>query len=119
MQYSPQYDVDKGLIGYPNLDGVNAGDLDLDRLHETSKGQDRSVSVFATASYSYKDRYVVAGSSRWDGADIIGTDNRFSPLWNVSLKWNSFFERIVWIYWKYRSECLSIYFDDLWFVAIL
>ena len=70
MQYSPQYDVDKGLIGYPNLDGVNAGDLDLDRLHETSKGQDRSVSVFAT------------------GADIIGTDNRFSPLWNVSLKWN-------------------------------
>lgn len=88
MQYSPQYDVDKGLIGYPNLDGVNAGDLDLDRLHETSKGQDRSVSVFATASYSYKDRYVVAGSSRWDGADIISTDNRFSPLWNVSLKWN-------------------------------
>ena len=88
MQYSPQYDVDKGLIGYPNLDGVNAGDLDLDRLHETSKGQDRSVSVLATASYSYKDRYVVAGSSRWDGADIIGTDNRFSPLWNVSLKWN-------------------------------
>lgn len=88
MQYSPQYDVDKGLIGYPNLDGVNAGDLDLDRLHETSKGQDGSVSVFATASYSYKDRYVVAGSSRWDGADIIGTDNRFSPLWNVSLKWN-------------------------------
>ena len=88
MQYSPQYDVDKGLIGYPNLDGVNAGDLDLDRLHETSKGQDRSVSAFATASYSYKDRYVVAGSSRWDGADIIGTDNRFSPLWNVSLKWN-------------------------------
>ena len=88
MQYSPQYDVDKGLIGYPNLDGVNAGDLDLDRLHETSKGQDRSVSVFATASYSYKDRYVVAGSSRWDGAYIIGTDNRFSPLWNVSLKWN-------------------------------
>ena len=88
MQYSPQYDVDKGLIGYPNLDGVNAGDLDLDRLHETSKGQDRSVSVFATASYSYKDRYVVAGSSRWDGADMIGTDNRFSPLWNVSLKWN-------------------------------
>ena len=88
MQYSPQYDVDKGLIGYPNLDGVNAGDLDLDRLHETSKGQDRSVSVFATASYSYKDRYVVAGSIRWDGADIIGTDNRFSPLWNVSLKWN-------------------------------
>lgn len=88
MQYSPQYDVDKGLIGYPNLDGVNAGDLDLDRLHETSKGQDRSVSVFATASYSYKDRYVVTGSSRWDGADIIGTDNRFSPLWNVSLKWN-------------------------------
>ena len=88
MQYSPQYDVDKGVIGYPNLDGVIAGDLDLDRLHETSKGQDRSVSVFATASYSYKDRYVVAGSSRWDGADIIGTDNRFSPLWNVSLKWN-------------------------------
>ena len=41
-----------------------------------------------TGSYSYKDRYVIQGSARLDGVDIIGTDNRFSPLWNVSGKWN-------------------------------
>ena len=88
MQYSPQYDLDKGLVGWPSLEGINAGDLDMERLHDTGKGQDRSVSFFATASYAYANRYVFAASARLDGADIIGTDNRFSPLWNVSLKWN-------------------------------
>lgn len=88
MQYSPQYDVDKGLIGWPSLEGIDAGDLDMERLHGTDKGQDRSVSFFATASYAYANRYILAVSARLDGADIIGTDNRFSPLWNVSLKWN-------------------------------
>ena len=88
MQYSPQYDIDKGLIGFPLLEGIDAGDLDMTRLHDTSEGQDRSVSFFATASYAYKNRYVFAASARLDGVDIIGTDNRFSPLWNVSLKWN-------------------------------
>lgn len=88
MYYSPQYDIDKGLIGFPLLEGIDAGELDMSRLHDTSEGQDRSVSFFTTASYAYRNRYVFAASARLDGADIIGTDNRFSPLWNVSLKWN-------------------------------
>ena len=62
--------------------------ISMERLHGTDKGQDRSVSFFATASYAYANRYILAVSARLDGADIIGTDNRFSPLWNVSLKWN-------------------------------
>ena len=67
-------------------------------LGRHGESQDRSVSFFATGSYSYEDRYIVAGSARLDGADIIGTKNRFSPLWNVSGKWNlhneSFMENV-------------------------
>lgn len=50
--------MDKGLIGWPSLEGIDAGDLDMERLHGTDKGQDRSVSFFATASYAYANRYI-------------------------------------------------------------
>ena len=42
-----------------------------------------------------------SASTRMDGADIIGAKNRFSPLWNASLKYNihkeNFMTRFGWI----------------------
>ena len=86
--YSPEYDPMYGLIGFPDLSGILASKLSMTNLMSTSEEQDRSVSFFLTGSYSYKDRYVLSGSYRWDGVDIIGKDNRFTPLWNVSFKYN-------------------------------
>lgn len=86
--YTPEYDPEKAIVGYPDVAGMNAGKLDLSKLGSIGEGQDRSVSFFMTGSYAYKDRYVVSSSFRMDGADIIGKDNRFSPLWSVSFKWN-------------------------------
>ncbi len=83
-EWSPVY----GVATYPDLEGFKMGGVSLTSLGRHTESQDRSVSVFITGSYSYKDRYVVAASARMDGADIIGTKNRFSPLWNVSGKWN-------------------------------
>ena len=84
-EWSPVY----GVGSYPDLNGVTINSsLSLGSLGSHRESQDRSVSFFFTGSYSYKDRYVVSGSARLDGADIIGTANRFSPLWNVSGKWN-------------------------------
>ena len=68
------------------MSGILASKLSMTNLMSTSEEQDRSVSFFLTGSYSYKDRYVLSGSYRWDGVDIIGKDNRFTPLWNVSFK---------------------------------
>lgn len=86
--YSPEYDPEKSIIGYPDVAGMNASRLNLDKLGSLREGQDRSASFFMSASYAYKDRYVLSGSFRMDGADIIGKDNRFSPLWSASFKWN-------------------------------
>ena len=80
-----------GVASYPDLTGVTLKSSFTDllaKLGSHSETQDRSASFFMTGSYSYKDRYVIQGSARLDGVDIIGTDNRFSPLWNVSGKWN-------------------------------
>ena len=99
--YSPEYDPMYGLIGFPDLSGILASKLSMTNLMSTSEEQDRSVSFFLTGSYSYKDRYVLSGSYRWDGVDIIGKDNRFTPLWNVSFKYNlhneEFMKRFAWI----------------------
>lgn len=87
----PEWSDVYGVASYPDLTGVTLKSSFTDllaKLGSHSESQDRSVSFFITGSYSFKDRYVVQGSARLDGVDIIGTDNRFSPLWNVSGKWN-------------------------------
>ena len=84
----PEYDPEKGLIGVPEVDGWEYMASRIKNLLDVSESQSRNVSFFASGSYSFMDRYVVAGSIRLDGADIIGTENRFSPLWNASLKYN-------------------------------
>ena len=87
----PEWSDVYGVATYPDLTGwtlKSAFKNSLSSLGSHSETQDRSVSLFMTGSYSYKDRYVFQGSARLDGVDIIGTKNRFSPLWNVSGKWN-------------------------------
>ena len=98
----PEWSNVYGVGTYPDLTGMKiSSSFNLSALGGHTESQDRSVSFFATGSYSYKDRYVVQGSARLDGVDIIGTQNRFSPLWNVSGKWNlhneSFMERFGFI----------------------
>ena len=95
----PEWNPTYGVGTYPDLTGIEiSSKVSFTSLGRHGESQDRSVSFFATGSYSYEDRYIVAGSARLDGADIIGTKNRFSPLWNVSGKWNlhneSFMENV-------------------------
>ncbi|MEG2227491.1 MAG: SusC/RagA family TonB-linked outer membrane protein [Odoribacter sp.] len=85
----PEWNPVYGTGSYPELNGIEINSkMNLSSFGSHRETQDRSVSFFANASYSFKDRYVVSGTARLDGADIIGTANRFSPLWNVGLKWN-------------------------------
>ena len=98
----PEYDPEKGLMGVPDIDGVeDVKKKILNLLDGLSESRNRSVSFFVSGSYSFLDRYVVAGSIRMDGADIIGTANRFSPLWNASFKYNvyeeGFMKKISWL----------------------
>lgn len=47
-------------------------------------------SFFATASYTYDNRYTIFGSVRYDGTNMFGaeTRKRWNPIWAVSGAWN-------------------------------
>lgn len=49
----------------------------------------RYLSYFSNASYSYKNRYTVSGSLRWDGSNLLGvkTNQKGTPLWSSGISW--------------------------------
>jgi len=67
-----------------------------------NRSTDRFLSYFGNASYTFKTRYVLSGSMRWDGSNLLGvkTNQRGTALWSVGGSWElskeSFF-RINWL----------------------
>lgn len=99
--YSPEYDPHYGLVGMPDLKTLKTDNLAFSNLFGRSEQQQRSASFYGTATYSFDNRYVLSGSYRMDGVDIIGSNNRFMPLWNTSFRYNihkeSFMEKFDFI----------------------
>lgn len=50
----------------------------------------RSVAYFANGTYSYRGRYTVNGTIRYEGTNKLGktTSARWLPTWNVAAAWN-------------------------------
>ncbi|MDO5036229.1 MAG: SusC/RagA family TonB-linked outer membrane protein [Porphyromonas sp.] len=89
--YSPIFDELHRIVGIPSFpDGTTANSIisAISTLGSTGKYENKLSSFFLNGTYSYQDRYVLNGSVRYDGSDIIGNQNQFTPLWNVSAKWN-------------------------------
>lgn len=87
--YSPVFDERHRIIGFPNLPGdTKASKLPFTALGSTGRWESRLSSFFLNGSYSFADRYILSASVRYDGSDIIGNKNQFTPLWNASAKWN-------------------------------
>ena len=51
---------------------------------------DRSAAFFANATYSYKGKYTLNGTARYEGTNRLGKSRsaRWLPTWNVSGSWN-------------------------------
>lgn len=51
---------------------------------------DRYTAFFGNASYTYKEKYTLRLSGRYDGSNKLGksADARWLPTWNVSASWN-------------------------------
>lgn len=92
--YSPVFDERHRIIGYPILpDDTKVSKIPFSGLGSTGRWESRLSSFFLNGSYSYDDRYILSASVRYDGSDIIGNKNQFTPLWNASAKWNVHNER--------------------------
>jgi len=51
----------------------------------------RLAAFIANATYSYKGKYIVNGTARYEGTNKLGTsrDARWLPTWNGALAWNA------------------------------
>ena len=86
--------------------GIDFHDADAAKKY---KGFDKSfventfVSFFSTLSYSYKRKYTVFGSVRYDGSNLFGVDEKYKylPLWALSGSWNAteeeFLKNVPWL----------------------
>lgn len=46
------------------------------------------VSVFGSATFNYKNRYILSGSLRRDGSSRFGANNRYGTFWSAGVSWN-------------------------------
>lgn len=51
----------------------------------------RTLAFFGTATYSYKGRYTLAGTARYEGSNRLGRSRkaRWLPTWNIAGAWNA------------------------------
>ena len=65
--------------------------------------EDRYVSFYGNASYTYNNRYSVNGSIRVDQSNLFGTDPKYQyrPLWSVGASWfmasEEFMQNVKWV----------------------
>lgn len=89
---APTYNQEYRILGFPQFpnssNALGYYEKDLSALFYSRDGQDKSVSFISTLSYAFNDKYVANFTLRADGADIIGTNQRYTPLWSVGLRWN-------------------------------
>ena len=66
------------------------GSEENSQYYTVSRTRQREVSFFGTATYSYKGRYTLNGTLRYEGSNKLGKSrsSRWLPTWNVSAAWN-------------------------------
>ena len=70
------------------------------QYYTVEETRSREAAFFATGTYSYKGRYTINGTVRYEGSNKLGKSrsSRWLPTWNVSGAWNmheeAFFESL-------------------------
>ncbi len=67
------------------------GAEDNSQYFEISNTHERRAAFFGTATYSWKGRYTINGTVRYEGTNKLGKSSsaRWLPTWNVSGAWNA------------------------------
>lgn len=99
MQYS------MGEVAHYAYEAFKKGLEDNTDYFTMSNTRERSVAYFANANYSYKGRYAVNGTIRYEGTNKLGKSRsaRWLPTWNVSGSWNAHEEP----FWQSLEKVIS------------
>ncbi len=91
------YGYDDGILNYSNMDYINQYPQYIDGSTATipnnqsfNKTNNRFVSLYGNAAYTFNHKYTASASVRKDGANILGasTNNKWKPLWSTGAAWN-------------------------------
>jgi len=76
------------ITRYPNF--VTGSQSSIPNASAMTATDNRFVSFFSNASYTYNNKYIVSASMRRDGSNIFGasTNDKWKPLWSAGLGWN-------------------------------
>ena len=66
----------------------------------------RYISVYANAAYTYDDRYMATASIRWDRSNLWGTNSKYqkNPIWSLGAAWNINREKWFHVSWIDRLK---------------
>lgn len=80
-----------GLLGSYDYKFFKQASEENSIYYALNNGYGREVSFFGTATYSWKGRYTVNGTVRYEGSNRLGKARsaRWLPTWNISGAWNA------------------------------
>ena len=81
----------QGWLGQYNYKYFKQASEENSIYYSMGNGYSREASFFGTATYSYKRRYTVNGTVRYEGSNRLGRARsaRWLPTWNISAAWNA------------------------------
>lgn len=84
-----QYEM--GFLGAYDYNYFKQASEQNDVYYYLANGYSREASFFGTATYSWKGRYTLNGTVRYEGSNRLGKARkaRWLPTWNISGAWNA------------------------------
>ena len=84
-----QYNM--GEIANYNYKIFKKGNEENTQYYTLGNTRERSAAFFANGTYSYKGRYILNGTVRYEGTNKLGKSRsaRWLPTWNISGAWNA------------------------------
>ena len=89
------YQYDNGGVPYTDYRIFKQSQEENSKYFANEFSYYRNLAFFAMGTYSYKDRYTINGTIRYEGTNKLGKSRkaRWLPTWNVSAKWNAHEEK--------------------------
>ena len=84
-----QYEM--GMLGAYDYHYFKQASEENNMYYEVSNNYERNVAFFGTATYSWKHRYTITPTVRYEGSNQLGRSlkARWLPTWNISGAWNA------------------------------
>ncbi|BDD12248.1 SusC/RagA family TonB-linked outer membrane protein (plasmid) [Fulvitalea axinellae] len=97
------FQYERGGVVVTNPQAIRANVLNGNDYFDMREFRDRFMGLFFSAGYTFRQKYMLNFTTRYDGSNQLGKTNksRFFPTWNVSGAWNiseeGFMESVDWI----------------------